>query len=250
MGEFQQKALEVHNQVRAHHQVGLLTLNPEICTTAQKWAQHMADQGSLSHSKPDQRMYKGSQMGENIAMKYDSRIKEFTGGSATKQWYSEIKDYDFASGRGRGTVGHFTQVVWKESCEFGIGRAKDAKGVWYVCANYFPAGNFIGKNMENVMAPKTGKPFELNEEDPVDESASHGGDWSMGTPVKQSTNGHGNYGATNGGGAPAGVRKVSSSTKTETKVVNGQKVITKTTTETTENPDGSVETRVRTQTLS
>lgn len=253
MEGFQQKALEVHNQLRAHHQVGPLIHNPEISVVAQKWAQHMADQGSLSHSRPDQRMYKGSQMGENIAMKYDSRIKEFTGGSATKQWYSEIKDYDFATGRGRGTVGHFTQVVWKDSCEFGIGRAQDSKGVWYVCANYFPAGNFIGKNMENVMAPKTGMAFELNEEDPVDESASQGAEWSMGAPIKQTnnghTNGHSSYGATNGGGAPAGVRKVSTSTKTETKVVNGQKVVTKTTTETTENPDGSVETRVRTETF-
>ena len=32
-----------------------------------------------------------------------------TGGAAVEAWYSEVKDYDFSSGRGRGT-GHFTQV--------------------------------------------------------------------------------------------------------------------------------------------
>ena len=33
-----------------------------------------------------------------------------TGGAAVESWYSEIKDYDFNAGRGRGT-GHFTQVI-------------------------------------------------------------------------------------------------------------------------------------------
>lgn len=246
--DFQRAALEVHNDLRSHHQVAPLTLTPQISAVAQKWAEHMAKQGSLSHSKPDQRMYKGSQMGENIAMKFDSRIKEFTGGSATKQWYSEIKDYDFATGKGRGVVGHFTQVVWKESTEFGIGRAQAANGAWYVCANYAPAGNFIGKNMENVKAPKNGKPFQIEDEDPVDDTAA-ADSWSKGVPVKQSTNGHTNYGSTHGGGGAPGVRKVSTSTKTATSTVNGVKTVTKTTTEMTENPDGSVETKVRTETF-
>jgi len=228
--EFQQKALEAHNHMREHHQ---------------------------SHTQPQQRMYKGSQMGENIAMKFDSRIKEFTGGSATKQWYSEIKDYDFATGDRRGVVGHFTQVVWKESREFGIGRAKAADGAWYVCANYHPAGNMMGKNKENVMSPKDGQPCEIEDEDPLDDTAAESGEWSMGVPLKLNTKDAGQWSMgvplkqnTNGSqAAPAGVRKVSTSTKTQTKVVNGVKTVTKIITKTTENPDGSVETETTTETV-
>jgi hypothetical protein len=46
--------------------------------------------------------------------------------------------------------GHFTQIVWKGSKEFGIGKAKAKDGKWIVVANYFPAGNLIGHNAEHV----------------------------------------------------------------------------------------------------
>lgn len=54
------------------------------------------------------------------------------------------------------STGHFTQVVWKDSKEFGIGKAKTKDGKWLVVANYYPAGNFMGKNAENVFPPAGG----------------------------------------------------------------------------------------------
>ena len=72
-----------------------------------------------------------------------------TGAQATQQWYDEIKDYDFARSSGRGT-GHFTQVVWRDTREMGVGRAQGRDGKWLVVANYLPAGNFIGRYAENV----------------------------------------------------------------------------------------------------
>ena len=53
--------------------------------------------------------------------------------------------------------GHFTQLVWKSSREVGIGRAQSRDGRWFVVANFFPAGNFIGRNAENVLPPRDGK---------------------------------------------------------------------------------------------
>ncbi len=53
-------------------------------------------------------------------------------------------------------TGHFTQVVWKDSRDFGIGKAKTKDGKWLVVANYYPAGNLIGKNAENVPLPTDG----------------------------------------------------------------------------------------------
>jgi len=54
-------------------------------------------------------------------------------------------------------AGHFTQLVWKSSREVGIGRAQSRDGKWFVVANFFPAGNFIGHNAENVFPPRDGK---------------------------------------------------------------------------------------------
>ena len=49
--------------------------------------------------------------------------------------------------------GHFTQVVWKDSQELGIARARTRDGKWLVVANYLPAGNFIGRYPDNVFPP-------------------------------------------------------------------------------------------------
>ena len=53
--------------------------------------------------------------------------------------------------------GHFTQVVWKSSTDFGVGKAQTKDGKWLVVANYYPAGNFVGRYKENVLPPVSGK---------------------------------------------------------------------------------------------
>jgi len=47
-------------------------------------------------------------------------------------------------------AGHFTQVVWEESKEIGVGVAADGKGTIFAVANYFPAGNYRGQFPKNV----------------------------------------------------------------------------------------------------
>lgn len=50
-----------------------------------------------------------------------------TGAEVVQSWYSEIKDYRFGESNPRnfGQVGHFTQVVWKNSKHLGVGIAKN-----------------------------------------------------------------------------------------------------------------------------
>jgi hypothetical protein len=48
---------------------------------------------------------------------------------------------------------HFTQIVWKSTQEFGIGKAHTRGGKLIVVANYHPAGNIMGKFHENVLPP-------------------------------------------------------------------------------------------------
>jgi len=51
-------------------------------------------------------------------------------------------------------LGHFTQVVWKDSKLLGIAKARSKTGKILVVANYDPAGNFGGKYQENVFKAK------------------------------------------------------------------------------------------------
>ncbi len=77
--------------------------------------------------------------------------REVLGNMAADTWYDEIKDYNFNNpSQKTGVVGHFTQLVWKGSKEVGIGCAKSQNGSYYVVANYYPAGNWMGQEINNV----------------------------------------------------------------------------------------------------
>ena len=51
-------------------------------------------------------------------------------------------------------LGHFTQVVWKDSRNFGIAKARSKSGKIIVVANYDPPGNFLGQYKDNVKKAK------------------------------------------------------------------------------------------------
>jgi len=139
---FQKEMLDRHNHYRANHQASRLELNSELSKEAQKWAEHLLNIHCLQHSNLD--------AGENIAYKFTSGDERVTGAEMTDMWYDEIKDYDFNNpGFSQGT-GHFTQVVWENSKELGVGVATDGKGTCFAVANYKPAGNYRGQFPDNV----------------------------------------------------------------------------------------------------
>ena len=62
---FEQEALDGHNKYRALHGVPPLTLSAELCQVAQKWADHLAQEGKFEHSDCD--------YGENLAVGYGEK---------------------------------------------------------------------------------------------------------------------------------------------------------------------------------
>ena len=63
-----QTALDAHNKLREQHGAPPLKHNPDLSKTALKWAEYLANNNKFEHSKPDQRKYKDSSMGENLYM--------------------------------------------------------------------------------------------------------------------------------------------------------------------------------------
>uniref|UniRef100_UPI0037E765B3 Golgi-associated plant pathogenesis-related protein 1-like isoform X1 n=2 Tax=Semicossyphus pulcher TaxID=241346 RepID=UPI0037E765B3 len=129
---FQQEFLETHNAYRKKHNTPPMALNSQMSAVAQKWADHLLAKGALQHSDTDD--------GENIYNMFSSAAIKLTGKEAVDSWYSEIKDYNWSSPGFTGSTGHFTQVVWKDSTELGVGMATDGNKV-FVVGQYRPAGN-------------------------------------------------------------------------------------------------------------
>lgn len=65
---------------------------------------------------------------------------------------------------------HFTQVIWKDSKKVGFGVYRASDGSFYVVANYYPAGNLLGRFKDNVFQiPKIKDTFDKSSSKTYDE---------------------------------------------------------------------------------
>lgn len=147
LDEFRQEVLDTHNKYRSSHKVGTLKSNGELNKLAQEWADHLTTAGGLSHSK---NTYEGKRIGENVASRWGSIGADYTGREVVDQWYAEEKKYDYERDY-QSEAGHFSQVVWKNTEEMGVGKAFGEDGRVYVVVNYYPAGNILRHFKENVL---------------------------------------------------------------------------------------------------
>ena len=144
MDSFTKQALDAHNKYRAMHQSPPLTYSSSLGKEAQAWANKIAKEGKMKHAD--------SSDGENIYMAFGK--DDYDGCVAVDKWYSEVQKYDFHKAGFQSGTGHFTQVVWKDSREFGIGKAKSVDGKVFIVGRYHPAGNHLRNFADNVFPHK------------------------------------------------------------------------------------------------
>ena len=144
--KFELEALKLHNEYRKKHHSPPLTLNKELCFIAQNYCKKLI-QNNKNDIEYSFGKYKGNDMGENI---FIGQEKEVNLEKVINDWYNECNNYDFKKDFQKGTE-HFTQIIWKETKELGIGISNQGDKT-YIVANYYPPGNFLGKFNENIMS--------------------------------------------------------------------------------------------------
>lgn len=130
---FANTILSSHNQKRSLHHSQMLLWNNSLYEYASNFAEQYDCSGTLTHS--------GGIYGENLAIGY-------TAEGAVSAWYNEGKTYDYKSAN---TYSHFTQVIWNSTSQLGCAY-KYCGPVWsdYIVCSYYPAGNIVGHNGNNV----------------------------------------------------------------------------------------------------
>lgn len=145
--EFVQQCLRTHNELRVFHEVPPLQLCNKLCDLAQYWANHLAHTDDFYYRK-------FRDVGENLLCRW-SYVPNFdiTGEEVAKYWYREVKYYDFFLDPSilHVQAGHFSQMVWRSSSEFGVGKARTRCGKIIVVGMYKPAGNVLGEFHRNVL---------------------------------------------------------------------------------------------------
>ena len=154
---FQQNLLKSVNDLRAKHGVPALTIDTQLVTAAKARAQVVSSYNQLdeNHQGAD------PNLGENLYWGASTSGPAGPATDATTDWYSEIKDYNFAAAAANPgtTTGHFTQLVWKATTKIGAARAAGQGTQYYetyIVAEFSSAGNVSGQYAANVPPPTAG----------------------------------------------------------------------------------------------
>ncbi len=143
----------MHNKYRKKHCVPDLEAVQNIASTAQKTAKYLCSVNTLIHSNDNN-------YGENIYKAFfpkdtvvDNRIIVK---KAVNEWYKENKLYDYLVPENSSKAQHFTQLIWKDTTEFGCGLSEcivDTNKIITIVCNYNPRGNISNKYKKNVLKP-------------------------------------------------------------------------------------------------
>ena len=156
--------LKQHNKLRARHNAKALVLDKKLNALAQKWAEHLLKNDMFDHSPKGNRPGIGENLASCSAYPETHFNKKCPTTDASQEWYDEVEIYKNQPGSlkkpcsgdcSKCCVGHFTQLVWKESKRVGFGVAIGKVGKWYkkiTVANYSPSGNsvLIGHERESI----------------------------------------------------------------------------------------------------
>ena len=139
---FAGELLAEHNAERAALGLDPLTWSDELVRDAQGWADSLARSSKLQHDKG-----RGEQ-GENLWKGTTGFFgaKDMIGGFlAEREYYRHGDAFPNVSTTGNWVdVGHYTQIVWRDTKEVGCAIASNGKDDYLVC-RYMPSGNWYGK---------------------------------------------------------------------------------------------------------
>ena len=134
-----EEALNLINQIREEVGVSPLEWDCQLAEAAQSWAEYLAENGLFEHEKT-------SPYGENIFIAYGF-VPTLV--DAIEYWYKEKNNFDPTDPNWcdkLNEVGHYTQLVWRNTTKIGCGMAKYQKkyqGVfeYVIVCKFDPPGN-------------------------------------------------------------------------------------------------------------
>ena len=154
--QFNLEVLDEINKYRLKHGVEELVMNEKINKISQKYAEKMARESELELSG---NKFKEKELGEIIfSCKDDITPKELV-----DIWYNHgSKNYDYKKEPTICT--NFTQLIWRNSKQFGLGHIITRDNTLYIVANFYPEGNIKGQFLKNVFPIITDRKNSKSEE--------------------------------------------------------------------------------------
>ena len=146
--EYKMRVLLKHNELRNKHNSPELQINEELNAMAQEYAKKLFESNNNKKKYFSFNTYKDSFLGENILI-----AKKKTPEDICRQWYEENKNYNYSLNKLQNNTAHFTQMIWKNTKEIGIGFHFDDDKNNCLVVYYYPAGNILGEFSNNIQKP-------------------------------------------------------------------------------------------------
>lgn len=140
---FDARVLAAHNRERALLGIAPLRWNPALARDAERWASQLAATGRFEHAPSGS----GEPQGENL---WAGTPGYYSPEAMVDAWAREKRHFKPGTFPNNSTtgkvsdVGHYTQLVWRETEEVGCARAAGTDEEVLVC-RYTQAGNYMGQ---------------------------------------------------------------------------------------------------------
>lgn len=140
---FARQLLSLHNAERDRTGVPRLAWSGKLAREAQQWAEVLAREGRMRHAPRDVSGGAGENLWMGPAGYYGADV--MIGAFVDEKRLYLHRPFPEVSRSGKWQdVGHYTQVVWRDTKEVGCAVARGAKDDFLVC-RYWPAGNWMGQ---------------------------------------------------------------------------------------------------------
>lgn len=139
---FRTLMVSVHNDLRARLGIPALEWDEGLASEASRYARTLATRDRMEHSAPIERRGQGENLAMGVLAYHDSAM-------LIDLWVDEeskLKSGVFPDVSRTGNyadVGHFTQMVWRQSRKVGCAERDNGKNTYLVC-RYYPSGNVYG----------------------------------------------------------------------------------------------------------
>jgi uncharacterized protein YkwD len=137
---FTSDILTTHNSYRSAVGVAPLTWSDSLARDAQAWANQLASTGAFNHA---QNTGQGENLARGTSGAYSAKALVDLWG-AEKRFFKQGIFPNVSTTGNWADVGHYTQIVWRNTTQVGCGLASGGGNDTLVC-RYSPPGNFTGQ---------------------------------------------------------------------------------------------------------
>ena len=137
-GDFAHAMVEMHNAERAEVGSRPLQWDDRLAASAASYARTLAQTNRFEHDPRNEREGENLWMGTRSRYAFDEMIGMWAEEKRIlpklRRWHDDVH-----------SVGHYTQMVWKDTTRVGCAIASNPHYDYLVC-RYGPQGNFIGRS--------------------------------------------------------------------------------------------------------